>query len=35
MMANDGLDAVVNPNANDPVFADGQGHIAHGLWPNA
>jgi hypothetical protein len=32
IVTNDDLDGVVTANANDPVFAYGQGYIAHGYW---
>jgi hypothetical protein len=32
VVINDELDGVVTANANDPVFAYGQGYIAHGPW---
>lgn len=32
VVVNDELDGVVTANVNDPVFAYGQGYIAHGPW---
>jgi hypothetical protein len=32
VVSNDALDGVVTAAANDPVFAYGQGYIAHGRW---
>lgn len=32
VVTNDDLDGVVTAQVNDPVFAYGQGYIAHGLW---
>ena len=32
VVTNDDLDGVVTARVNDPVFAYGQGYIAHGFW---
>lgn len=32
IVANDALDGAVTAQANDPVFAYGQGYVTHGLW---
>jgi hypothetical protein len=32
VVTNDDLDGVVTAQVNDPVFAYGQGYIAHGFW---
>jgi hypothetical protein len=32
IVANDDLDGIVTAQANDPVFAYGQGYISHGFW---
>lgn len=32
IVVNDDLDGIVTAQANDPVFAYGQGYISHGFW---